>query len=460
MMKKADKKKTVCVIGQGFVGLPMSIAISGAKNKNGKNYFNVIGIEKNNIKGNLIKNKINSGILPINCSDEKIYYKFKESIKAKNFFVTNDLAKIKTAKIVVISINFETINKKSKPFESLKEFFKKISMQINKETLIIIETTLPPGTCDKIILPIFNKSFYIRGLNKKYIKISYSYERIMPGYNYYNSITNNFRVLSGINKKSIELAKQFFSKIINTKKFPLTILKSNTECEFSKILENSYRASNIAFIDEWTKFSRISGVNIYNVIDAIKKRDSHKNIMRPGLGVGGYCLTKDPGFALTSVEKIFKKKINFPFVKLTMKTNQNMPITSVDYIKDKVKKIKNKKILILGLSYREGIGDFRNSPSFDLYSQLEKLGAKIQVNDVFLKDIHITQEKINFTEQKYNLRKYDIIIYCTPHKEYKKINLNNFSKDTIIFDLNNCIPDQKKNMMNKKKIKVFTLGVN
>tara|TARA_B100000029_G_scaffold479682_1_gene526981 strand:+ start:949 stop:2325 length:1377 start_codon:yes stop_codon:yes gene_type:complete len=458
-MKQKSRIQKVCIIGQGFVGLPMSIAVSNAKNKKGKKYFEVIGIEKNNKNGKLLKKKINSGILPIHSSDNNIYKKFKNSLISKNFKISNDLNEIRNVDVVIISINFEINNKSAKPFENLKTFFSKISKIINKNALVIIETTLPPGTCDKIILPIFKNSFKKRGFDEFEVKLSFSYERIMPGQNYYDSIINNFRVLSGVSKKTKNLAKNFFSKIINTDKYPLAVLKTNTECEFSKILENSYRATNIAFIDEWTKFSKISGVNIYNVIDAIKKRETHKNIMRPGLGVGGYCLTKDPTFAPTAVNKIFKKKLNFPFVNLTMKTNKNMPKTSVQYIKEKSKKIKSKKVLILGLSYREGIGDFRSSPSLVLYKQLKKLGAKIEVNDVFLKEKTDKKVKIKFTKQKFEFNRYDIVIFCTPHKEYKKLNLNKFKKKSIIFDLNNCIPIQKKKRM-INRLNIFTLGMN
>ena len=123
-----------------------------------------------------------------------------------------------------------------------------------------------------------------------------------------------------------KLCKNFLGKVLNVKKFPLTLLNSNTECEFTKILENSYRSTNIAFIDEWTKYSKIANVDIYNVIAAIKKRDTHKNIMRPGLGVGGYCLTKDPLFAITSAKKIFKSDTKFPFVELTMKQIETCPL--------------------------------------------------------------------------------------------------------------------------------------
>ena len=179
-------------------------------------------------------------------------------------------------------------------------------------------------------------------------------------------------------------------------------MNSNTECEFSKILENSYRATNIAFIDEWTKYSRIAEVDMYNVLGAIKKRNTHSNIMRPGLGVGGYCLTKDPHFAVASAKTIFKKRNNFPFINLTMKTNQNMPNTSLDYIKEKVKQIKNKKILILGLSYREGIGDYRSSPSMVLIKKLKSFVASICVEDPLIYNLNETEFK-NIYEQQHRI---------------------------------------------------------
>ena len=362
----------VCVIGQGFVGLPMSIVLSNSKNKVEKFNFEVIGIEKNNFRGRYLQKKINSGILPIKCEDKNIYKKFNQSLKNKNLYISTDLNDIKKSKIIIVSVAFDLKPKKNNSFNSLKNLFIDLAQKIEKKTLIIIETTLPPGTCDKIIYPLLVSETFKRGFSKNDVMLSYSYERIMPGYNYFDSIVNNYRVYSGINYQSKNKCRQFLKKIVNHKKYPLYELNSNTECEFSKILENSYRASNIAFIDEWTKYSRIAKVDLFNIITAIKKRKTHNNIMRPGLGVGGYCLTKDPSFAITSTKRIFKKSIIFPFVNLTMRTNNSMPMTSLDFIRDKVKTLKGKKVLILGLSYKEGVGDLRNSPSLILYRKLEK----------------------------------------------------------------------------------------
>ena len=454
-----NKLNNVAVIGQGFVGLPMAIAVANAKDNHGNHLFNVVGIEKDNLRGRFLKKTVNDGFLPIKCNDKKIYQKFEKTKKKRNYYLSTELKDIKRCKIIIVSINFEIDSKRKKPFLELKKFLQKLTKFISKNTLIIVETTLPPGTSDKIIYPILKSNFIKRGFKKQDVLLSYSYERIMPGYNYYDSIVNNYRVFSGINEKSKKLCKNFLGKVLNVKKFPLTLLNSNTECEFTKILENSYRSTNIAFIDEWTKYSKIANVDIYNVIAAIKKRDTHKNIMRPGLGVGGYCLTKDPLFAITSAKKIFKSDTKFPFVELTMKTNRNMPFTSIDYIKEKVGIIKSKKILILGLSYREGIGDYRSSPSLFLSKKLKNLGGKIFVDDPLV-DIEENQELRRIFNQKNKSNKYDVIIFCTPHHNYNNLNLRLFSKKSVVVDLNNVLSDKNQKKFKKLKIKLFTLGKN
>tara|TARA_A100001037_G_C14828459_1_gene490933 strand:- start:104 stop:532 length:429 start_codon:yes stop_codon:yes gene_type:complete len=142
-----------------------------------------------------------------------------------------------------------------------------------------------------------------------------------------------------------------------------------------------------------------------------------------------------------------------------MKTNKNMPNTSLDYIKKKVKTIKNKKVLILGLSYREGVGDYRSSPSLMLIKKLKSLGADINVEDPMIHNFNQRElKKIN--NKKYEIKKYDVVIFCTPHKIYNKIKFNKFSKKTIFFDLNNIISEKNKKIFEKRKIKIFTLGKN
>ena len=159
----------------------------------------------------------------------------------------------------------------------------------------------------KKIIPNIEKVFEQRNIGKQNVKLAYSFERVMPGDNYLNSIRNMFRVYSGNNIKAENMCKNFLNKLINTKKYPLTKLSNIRSVEMTKVIENSFRATNIAFIDEWTKFSEKINVDLNSVIRAIKVRSTHKNIMNPGLGVGGYCLTKDNLLGIYSSNSILKK---------------------------------------------------------------------------------------------------------------------------------------------------------
>lgn len=130
----------------------------------------------------------------------------------------------------------------------------------------------------------------------------------MPGSHYLDSIVNYWRVYSGVTKESADRCMHFLQSVINTEEYPLTQLSSTTASETAKVLENSYRALNIAFMEEWGRFAEEIGINMFEIVEAIRKRPTHANIMKPGFGVGGYCLTKDPLFVKIGAEKFFGKK--------------------------------------------------------------------------------------------------------------------------------------------------------
>ena len=208
-----------------------------------------------------------------------------------------------------------------------------IAHHIPEGTLLIIESTVPPGTCEKIIYPMIKDIFEKRSLNIDNFCLAHSYERVMPGKNYLSSIINFWRVFSGINKKSEKKCEEFLSKVINTDEYPpppppppLTCLQNTIASETGKILENSYRAVNIAFMEEWGRFAEHTGIDIYEIIDAIRMRPTHSNMRQPGFGVGGYCLTKDPLFAKIAARDIFKiDGHDFPFSSQSVNINSKMP---------------------------------------------------------------------------------------------------------------------------------------
>ncbi len=443
-------KETVSVIGLGFVGFPTACILA-----NKENYFKVIGIDKNIKKISTEKKEALSKKLNL-FEDKYLNNICKKVIKKNKIFFTDKIKYVNKSKIIIISINFDFEKNKFKKIKELKDFFSNLSKFLKKGTMILIETTLPPGTCDNIILPTIKST-----LNKRKMKISdiflcYAFERVMPGKFYAKSITDNYKCFAGMNKISGKKCKIFLKKYINYKRYPLFQFDNIIDCESAKILENSYRAINIAFIDEWTKFSYENNIKLNQIIDAIKLRKSHNNIMRPGLGVGGYCLTKDPEFINFSAKKIFNKKTNFPITNTSLKINRNMVFSSIKFIKNKIKNLKNKKILILGASYKDNVSDTRESPSIILSKEFKKNKINSVLHDPItsLND----NKKYGISNKLPLFRKFDLVLFCVKHHYYNKINFKKFSKKPIYFDLN-CVLDKKQiNYFTKNNFKVEVLG--
>ncbi|MBO6649886.1 MAG: hypothetical protein JJ927_02565, partial [Balneola sp.] len=289
-------KKVVVVQGLGFVGAVMSIVVANSD----ANEYAVIGVDLPNRKP--VIDTLNNGEFPIHSTDAKVYEYFENARKRNTFYATSDNYAYTKADVVIVDINLDVakevgVDKKLEGYSVNMDGFKAamhtIASRCKEDVLILVETTVPPGTSQKIVRPIFEEEFEKRGLAPTF-KIGHSYERVMPGPGYVDSIKNFYRVFSGINEESADAVEKFLHTIITTDEYPLTRLGNTNATEMSKVLENSFRAMNIAFIQEWTEFAESAGVNLYEVVNAIRMRPTHQNIMRPGLGVGGYCLTKDP----------------------------------------------------------------------------------------------------------------------------------------------------------------------
>ena len=181
---------------------------------------------------------------------------------------------------------------------ALEESLKVIGERIKPDCLVLIETTVPPGTTEYIAYPLIKKAFVKRGWQDKEPLLAHSFERVMPGKDYVASIRDFWRVCSGINAEARDRVVRFLSDILNTEQYPLTVLDRPVESETCKIIENSYRATILAFLHEWSVFSERNGVDLMKVIKAVKVRPTHSNIIFPGPGIGGYCLPKDGGLGV------------------------------------------------------------------------------------------------------------------------------------------------------------------
>jgi UDP-N-acetyl-D-glucosamine dehydrogenase len=388
---KNKNKKVVVVQGLGFVGAVMSLVCANAL----KEEYAVIGVDLAD-KNNYWKIKsINDGVFPIIASDPKIEKFFKISKKKKNFYATFDSYAYSKADIIIVDINLD-VQKETKfngdltnfdvDLTNFKKAIKSVGDNCKENCLIIVETTVPPGTCQKVVKPIIEKGLKSRNLSSNQYRLGHSYERVMPGPTYIDSIQNFYRVYSGKDDRSANATEHFLRTIISTKKYPLTRLGNTNSTELSKVLENSYRAMNIAFITEWSRFAEESGVNLYEVIDAIRMRPTHSNLMYPGIGVGGYCLTKDPLLASWAKQKHFGSKQSLSQSERGVEINDKMPLFAFNFMKSifKLENLKNKKILFLGVSYRSNVGDTRYSPVEKLYNFCKKDGANIFLHDPYV----------------------------------------------------------------------------
>ena len=218
-------------------------------------------------------------------------------------------------------------------------------------------------------------------------------------------------------------------------------------------MENSYRAINIAFLQEWTEFSLMNKLSINKILDAIKLRKTHNNIMRPGLGVGGYCLTKDPIFAYFSNKNFFKDKKNqFIISKSSMKINKQMPNFTFNIIKKILKNIKKPKIAIYGITYKEGIGDLRFSPSLYLVKKLLKVGFDVDIYDPLVKKLpKSVNSKLNLN---FDYNKYNLILFTVKNKLIEKFKFNKifYRKNFYIIDTDKCLSENITKTLLKKKI--------
>jgi len=271
----------------------------------------------------------------------------------------------------------------------LEDAFRVLGRKIDPECLVLIETTVAPGTTEYIAYPLIRKEFERRGISKEPI-LAHSFERVMPGRQYVDSVRNFWRVCSGIDERSSDRVVQFLSQVINVKEFPLTVLSRPIESETCKIVENSYRAATLGFLHEWSVFSERNGVDLIKVLNAIRVRPTHSNILFPGPGIGGYCLPKDGGLGMWSYRHLmgFQDDI-FHVTPLAININDTRALHASQLVRDALRNmgriVAAAQIAILGASYREDVGDTRYSGSEIIIRKLVEMGGEIKVHDPYVR---------------------------------------------------------------------------
>jgi len=454
---------TVCIQGMGFVGTAMAIAVACAEDDHGNPYYNVIGVDLPNSAGEEKVKQINSGILPIETTDPKLTEYFLKAHKQGNLVATTDASVFSLASTLLVDVHLDVIDNAGEFAMGLADFRKAlqtVGQYINEDCLVIIETTVPPGACKFVVVPELRQSFEQRGLSPEKLLVAHSYERVMPGDEYLDSIINFWRVFSGYTTEAGDRCEEFMTHVINIKDFPLTRLHTTAASETAKVLENSYRAMNIAFMEEWSRFAEAAGFDLFEVVKAIRMRPTHSNIRQPGFGVGGYCLTKDPLFAELAAEKLFGlKDIKFPFCSMAVQTNRVMPLVSLDKLKTLFNgSLENKKILLLGISYRQDVGDTRYSPSETFVTSAKELGAQVSFHDPMVP--HWYEMDTEISKDIPDPGTMDAIVFAVPHREYLELDIMAWlgAARPIILDANNVLSDEKRSELRTNNITVYSIG--
>ena len=461
--------KEICIQGLGFVGIATATAIASIIDNNGLPKYNVTGIELNNENSLKKIESINMGELYFFCEDESFKLKLREAVlNNNNLKATCNNEAYKNADIVIVAINLdveknlEDYFKSKVSIEQFKNSIRIIGKRIKPDCLILVETTIPPGTSRYIIEKIISEEFRRRKIEKKPL-ICHSYERVTPGKDYLGSITNSWRNYSANCEAAKIKAEILLNDLINIQKYPLLYFENTNATEVAKILENSYRAVNIAFIYEWTLFAEEIGINLFEVIEAIKKRKgTHDNIMKPGFGVGGYCLPKDAILAQWSLSNIFNiQELKLSFSIEALKINDHMPLHTYNLITKEIGTIKEKKFLICGASYLADVFDIRNSPSKKLYEKIKKEGGICHISDPHMRDNDFFFDEKDIIK-KVDLLNYDVIIFSVRYVDYLNLNphlfAQNIKKNALIVDTFDILNDEKIKIFLKEGVNVIGVG--
>jgi nucleotide sugar dehydrogenase len=293
---------------------------------------------------------------------------------------------------------------------ALEKSFGTIAERIQPECLVLIETTVAPGTTEQVAYPQFKKIFRKRGITSEPL-LAHSYERVMPGREYVKSIRDFWRVCSGVNETAKKRVITFLNEVLNTEDYPLTVLDRPIESETAKIVENSYRATILAFLDEWSLFAEQNGVDLVKVIKAIKMRPTHSNIIYPGPGIGGYCLPKDGGLGMWAYKHILGWKDNiFKITPTAININDTRALRVAEMTRDALRNmdrpIAAAEVLLLGASYREDVGDTRYSGSELVVRKLTEMGAEIRVHDPYVDHWWEFEAQDSYPSAEYNLKRF------------------------------------------------------
>jgi nucleotide sugar dehydrogenase len=416
--QRALGREIVVVMGVGFVGAAMAAVVADTEDENGEPTKFVIGMQRPSTRSYWKIPLLNRGLSPVKSEDEELEPMIARCVnEKKTLTATFSYEVLKLADVVVSDVqcdylkeSFGNVRDGQADMVALENSLEIVAEHIPPETLVLIETTVAPGTTEQVAYPIMRKVFRKRGIQSDPL-LAHSFERVMPGKEYVASIRDFWRVCSGINEEATRRVEKFLREVINTKDYKLTVLDRPIESETAKIVENSFRATILAFLDEWSVFAERNGVDLIKVIEAIKVRPTHSNIIFPGPGIGGYCLPKDGGLGMWAYRHIhgFEDDI-FKITPLAIDINDTRALHVAQLTRDAMRNMGRPlaaaEILLLGASYREDVGDTRYSGSELVVRRLTEMGAEMRAHDPYVQHWWEFEKQDEYPSPTHSLKRF------------------------------------------------------
>jgi len=352
--------KKVTVVGLGYVGLPT--AISAAQSG-----YKVFGID-------IDHNKINNLEMGISYLENISHSTIKDVLAKNTLEVANKISASKSSEIYLICVPTPLSMNRKPDLSFLQNATMEVGKNLKHGDLVIVESTVEPGTIRNTVLPLLEK--YSK-LDQENFYLAFSPERIDPG-NESWQLENVPKLVSGIDNKSLEKTLDFYRKFINN----LVVVASLEIAETAKLLENSFRLLNISFINELSIYCNKIGIEINDVISAASTKPYGFMPFYPSVGVGGHCIPVDPIYLVNAATKV---GINLKMLGIADEINRSLPEYFIGRAYERIGNLKDKKILVLGVSYKPNISDIRESAVEGLITALKREGAKVFWHDDLVK---------------------------------------------------------------------------
>lgn len=373
----------ICVIGQGYVGLPLALSFS-------EKGYEVVGLDNN-------LDKVKSINLGHSFIEDIKSERLSNALTSGNFIATSEYKVLKDVDVIIICVPTPLGQNQKPDLSHLIYSIKSVSEYISKGSLLIVESTVAPGTIKNNVVSLLKSELKI---DIDDIDIAYSPERVDPLNQNWN-LKNTPKIVAGLTEGARIRAKNLYSTIVDN------VIEANSleVAETAKLLENSFRLVNISLINEISTFCRESGIDVTEVVRLAATKPYGFMSFNPGLGAGGHCIPVDP---LYLAEKSQEFGISQNLIKAASEINRNMPKYFIKLAESQLKKLEGKRILVVGVSYKPNIADVRETPVESLILGLKEKGSKVFWHDELVKDWNGEQS----TPLSDN---FDLVILATAH---------------------------------------------